>query len=127
MVFLVYALGCAADKKKPSTPKQSSPNKQSSPDKKPQILTNKDIDGFLCWGIDEDGFNMEFRASFTQRESYDENGKCQKSGNIPIFILAALYRYKRIMGSKVKENVFGTGHFYILDPEGKVVMRKSLA
>jgi hypothetical protein len=95
---------------------------------KPRIRTDKEIKAFQTRWMDP--LTQEkavFRASLKLKTLTDEEKKKYlKSKKIPVMLKAALHLYKRIQGTKIEEKSYDTGHFYILDPDGKEIARKSM-
>lgn len=80
------------------------------------------------WTNPKTGDKLQFQASFGVRNlTPQEKTRYAKSGKIPYRITCALYEIKDVGGKKRLMRVNGgTARFYITDPDGKVVEKKSM-
>lgn len=110
-----------AEKLAAAPPKLSSPGLKR-PD---ETLTDQEIEGLQTQWTNETGARkIRFDASFgPKRLSDSEKKKYQKSGEIPIRIIATLSEQK---ADQKPERLAGTCRFYILDPEGNVIVKKAM-
>lgn len=92
-------------------------------------LTAEQIAELKLQSTDEKtGATYVFTASFTSPE-IDEatRKKLQRQKKIPIRIVCELDENRTRMGKQVSKRVDGTAHFYVVDPEGKVVIKKTMS
>ena len=92
------------------------------------ILTDEQVASLLTkWTDKKTRASWEFTSSFERRSvSAAEKGNVQ-SGKIPIRITCSLDKSKvGFMGDRVYMRESGTASFYIMDSEGKVVIRQSM-
>ena len=80
------------------------------------------------WTNPKTGDKLQFQASFGVRNlTPQEKTRYAKSGKVPYRITCALYEIKESNGKKFLKRVSGgTARFYITDPGGKVVEKKSM-
>lgn len=80
------------------------------------------------WTDEKTGKQYLFNASFGARKlDAKQKKKYKKSGKVPYRITASLYEHKESKGKKLSKRLKGTGRFYVLDSEGKVVLKKSMS
>lgn len=92
-------------------------------------LSEEQIAAFITeWNNDKGNEKIIFNASFGVRSlSVEEKRKYQKSGKIPLRLTADLSQVKDVHGKKLSERMTGTAHFYILDPAGQIIEKKSMS
>jgi len=80
------------------------------------------------WTNPKTGDKLQFQASFGVRNlTPQEKTRYAKSGKVPYRITCALYEIKDIGGKKRLMRVNGgTARFYITDPGGQVIEKKSM-
>ena len=95
-----------------------------------EVLTEDQIDALLTeWTNEKTGTKLIFQSSFGVRTvTPQEKRKYVKSGKIPVNLTCALYEVKESNGKKLFKRVNGgTARFYIMDPDGNVIVNKSLS
>ena len=93
------------------------------------ILAEDQIAALLTeWTNEKTGIKLVFQASFEVRTvTPQEKSKYIKSGKIPIRITCELREVKESNGKKLAKRVNGgMARFYIMDPDGKVIDKKSM-
>ncbi len=96
---------------------------------KDQLLSAEQVGALLAeWTDDKPGVKLQFQASFGVRTvSPQEKRHYVKSGKIPARLTCELYEVKTVRERKLLRRMGGTAQFYILDSDGVVIARKSLA
>jgi len=94
------------------------------------ILAEDQIAELLTeWTDEKTGARLVFNSSFGVRTvSPQEKRKYVKSGKIPVRITCSLEEVKEVNGKQLAKRVSGgSARFYIMDADGKVIEKKSVA
>jgi len=133
-VFLFTATSALSrEKADEQQPTANAPVKPSLTTRKPtrgKVLTEDQIAALLTeWTNEKTGAKLVFHSSFGVREvKPKKKRKYVKSGKIPVRITCNLSEIKEVKGKKLAKRVSGgRAYFYIMDPDGKVIVKKSLS
>ncbi len=90
-------------------------------------LSEEQIAAFLMELPNEKtGIKLQFQASFDARKiAPEEKRRYVRSGKIPIRLTCALFEVKELNGKETFKRATGVARFYIMDPDGKVIEKKS--
>ena len=112
-----------------ASPKKLSTN--GGPQAIGKTLTDEEISSFKTESIDEKGkTKYQFGARFGAAAITDpkDKKKYAKSGEIPIRVTCALYEIKNADTPKpLMRRMSGNVQFYILDSDGKMLLRKTVS
>lgn len=93
-------------------------------------LTDEQIAALLPeWTDEKTGNKLVFQASFSVRSlPPQEKRRYVKSGKIPARLTCELLEVKEVNGKMLAKRVTnGMARFYIMDPDGKVIDKKSIS
>ena len=133
MFLFTAASVFSQEKAEEQQPATNAPVKPGLTIKKPagdkDVLTEDQIADLLPeWTNEKTGTKLVFQSSFEARTvTPQEKRKYVKSGKIPIRIICELLEVKEVNGKNMAKRVSGgTVRFYIMDPDGKVIDKKSI-
>lgn len=131
-VLFTAALAFSREKTDEQQPVTNAPVRKSSGTGRiagGNVLSDDQIAAFLTeWTDAKTQAKLVFQASFGMRSvSPEEKPKYVKSGKIPVRLSCILSEIKEVDGKKLAKRTSGTARFYILDPDGNIIIKKSLS